>query len=152
MAGTVAYYILITITDGLSSETIIFIMEDITVAREKWELIIFFAMGIAFGYLAKLYLLFIQLLYSKFSKPINANHQVLLVVVVALVAAIIELAIGSFNRDHYGLKDTIRDVLTDGSFTEMHRFNIPKSLGLFIYLVSYSFLTAFSMQCVVPAG
>jgi H+/Cl- antiporter ClcA len=120
---------------------------------DKWELIIFPFLGIFFGYLSKLYLMLIQFMFVNIAKPNNPTRPLVVAFLISLASALIELSIGAFDPNYFGVKDMITNCLGLGNVVQMEKFgNIHPTLGAFIYAMAYPVLAAGSMQCALPAG
>ena len=153
MAGAIACNLFLITKEGANSNPLLVVEMHNFPDRQyrKWELIIYFLMGITGGYLGQLYLYLHQKVFL-LMKEHNKVRPLVTAVVISLITAFIVYLTGALTEGSVGVIAHVSDVLNSGRASEMKVFGINPMGGLIIMLLVRIFLTLIGTNILVPAG
>ena len=156
MAGAVACNLLLITKEGANSDPLLTLqMSDNEKSQySKWELAVFLAIGLIFGWLAHFYLLIHKKL-SAFMKPYNRDYPLVIAVCGAVVTAFVVYLSQQFSKESVGVISIVSDVFNKGKIVEMTNipFFVDKPMeALLINCALRIFLTLLGTNILVPAG
>lgn len=153
MAGAIACNLFLITKEGANGNPLLIVeMHDFPDRQyRKWELIIYFLMGITGGYLGQVYLYLHQKVFL-LMKEHNKVRPLVTAVVVSLITAFIVYLTGALTEGSVGVIAHVSDVLNSGHASEMQVFGLNPMGGLIIMLLVRIFLTLIGTNILVPAG
>lgn len=156
MAGAVACNLLLITKEGANSDPLLTLqMSDNEMTQySKWELAVFLAIGLIFGWLAHFYLLAHKRI-SAFMKPYNRDYPLICALTGAVITTFIVYTTKQYSAESVGVVSLVSDVLNSGKVTEMQTVPFFSDKPMEALLVSFTLrivLTLIGTNILVPAG
>ena len=156
MAGAVACNLLLITKEGANSDPLLTLqMSDNEMTQySKWELAVFLAIGLIFGWLAHFYLLAHKRI-SAFMKPYNRDYPLICACVAAIITTFVVYTTKQYSTESVGVVSLVSDVLNSGKVTEMQTVPFFSDKPMEALLVSFTLrivLTLIGTNILVPAG
>jgi len=156
MAGAVACNLLLITKEGANSDPLLTLQMSDNQKNQysKWELAVFLAIGLIFGWLAHFYLLIHKRL-SAFMKPYNRDFPLVMAVSGAVLTAMIVYFTQQFSKESVGVVALVSDVLNKGKVTEMKGIPFFADKPMEALLLCFGLrivLTLIGTNILVPAG